>query len=140
MFQCDKLCGDGTQRREVVCFHKVDGKIEKMSDGACPGEKPQSEMPCKLRPCEGVDWVTTKWSGVSPYKKLVYRLFWNSVQIWIGVQMWVFWELLRQGRSKLHQFFILAPKVAVEISVIHAGNYLDCNMMKLVLRNCIATF
>lgn len=64
-WQCDKLCGDGVQRRDITCFRKVDGKIEKMADGDCPGDKPETEMPCKIRPCEGVDWVTTEWSGVS---------------------------------------------------------------------------
>lgn len=64
-WQCDKLCGDGVQRRDITCFRKVDGKIEKMADGDCPGDKPETEMSCKIRPCEGVDWVTTEWSGVS---------------------------------------------------------------------------
>lgn len=26
--------------------------------------KPETERKCNLRPCEGVDWVTSEWSGV----------------------------------------------------------------------------
>lgn len=63
--QCDRLCGDGQQKREVICHRRVNGRVEKMADTACPGEKPDTEMPCNLQPCEGVDWVTTAWSGVS---------------------------------------------------------------------------
>ncbi|XP_068083649.1 papilin [Anabrus simplex] len=60
---CDRLCGEGRQRRKVRCFWKVDGKIEVLKDSSCPGEKPEEEKPCILRPCEGVDWVTSDWSG-----------------------------------------------------------------------------
>ncbi|XP_054258197.1 papilin isoform X2 [Macrosteles quadrilineatus] len=70
---CDKLCGDGLQRRDVICFHKVDGRIEKLTDEQCPGPKPDTEMPCKLRPCEGVDWVTTDWSGCEDKCGLSYE-------------------------------------------------------------------
>lgn len=36
-----------------------------MGDSACAGDKPETEKPCHIRPCEGVDWVVTEWSGVS---------------------------------------------------------------------------
>ncbi|KAG8262319.1 hypothetical protein J6590_054750 [Homalodisca vitripennis] len=70
---CDRLCGNGHQRRDVICFRKIDGRIEKMSDEACPTEKPPTEMDCQLRPCEGVDWVTTEWSGCEDKCGLAYE-------------------------------------------------------------------
>lgn len=65
LFQCDKLCGDGKQRRKITCYHKVDGKIEVLPDSACPVQKPEADKLCNIRPCDGVDWVVTEWSGVS---------------------------------------------------------------------------
>ncbi|KAL1122943.1 hypothetical protein AAG570_003268 [Ranatra chinensis] len=62
---CDRLCGDGKQRRAVHCFRRVKGKVEIHPDLACSAEKPPSEKDCNLRPCEGVDWVTSDWSGCS---------------------------------------------------------------------------
>lgn len=53
------------QKRQVRCFRRVEGKIEVLGDSACPGEKPEEEKSCELRPCEGVDWVVSDWSGVS---------------------------------------------------------------------------
>lgn len=43
----------------------MDGKIEVVDDSACTSEKPEAEKACMLRPCDGVDWITTEWSGVS---------------------------------------------------------------------------
>ncbi|XP_023705293.1 papilin isoform X5 [Cryptotermes secundus] len=60
---CNRLCGEGMQKRQVRCFRRVEGKIEVLGDSACPGEKPEEEKPCELRPCEGVDWVVSDWSG-----------------------------------------------------------------------------
>ncbi|XP_069673465.1 papilin isoform X4 [Periplaneta americana] len=60
---CDRLCGEGRQKRRIRCFRKVEGKIEVLGDSACPGEKPEDEKVCELRPCEGVDWVVSDWSG-----------------------------------------------------------------------------
>lgn len=53
--------------RKITCFRKVDDKIEVLDDSVCETleNKPESEKSCKLRPCEGVDWVTSEWSGVS---------------------------------------------------------------------------
>lgn len=51
----------------MTCYRKTDGKIEVLDDAQCEHQekKPESERKCNLRPCEGVDWVTTEWSGVS---------------------------------------------------------------------------
>lgn len=67
--QCDKLCGDGKQRRQVTCYLRRDGRIEVLGDNYCQSEKPAAEKECYLRPCEGVDWVTSPWSGVRAVRK-----------------------------------------------------------------------
>jgi hypothetical protein len=74
LYQCNRLCGEGMQKRQVRCFRRVEGKIEVLGDSACPGEKPQEDKPCELRPCEGVDWVVSDWSGVSKVTSPVIRL------------------------------------------------------------------
>jgi hypothetical protein len=76
VFQCNRLCGEGVQKRQVRCFRRVEGKIEVLGDSACHEEKPEEEKPCELRPCEGVDWVVSDWSGVSenplPYSNICF--------------------------------------------------------------------
>ena len=64
-FQCDHICGPGKQTRTVTCYKKVDGKIQVLENGACEAEMPENEKACELRPCAGLDWVTSEWSGVS---------------------------------------------------------------------------
>ncbi|CAH0383119.1 unnamed protein product [Bemisia tabaci] len=59
---CDHLCGEGKQIRSVRCFRRVDGRIHILGDSACKQEKPPVELPCNLRSCEGVDWVTSEWT------------------------------------------------------------------------------
>lgn len=62
---CTKLCGEGKQTRTVQCYRKeADGKITILEDDDCLDEKPDNEMTCMLRPCEGVDYITSSWSGV----------------------------------------------------------------------------
>lgn len=66
--QCDRLCGPGKQTRRVTCYRKNEetGKIEVLDDSACSEEPlPEREMPCETRPCAGLDWVVSDWSGVS---------------------------------------------------------------------------
>lgn len=66
LLQCDRLCGPGKQTRNVTCHRKnKDGKIEVLDDSACSEATPEREKACELRPCEGVDWVTSDWTGVS---------------------------------------------------------------------------
>ncbi|XP_063221793.1 papilin isoform X2 [Bacillus rossius redtenbacheri] len=60
---CNRLCGDGKHLRQVVCYHRVDGRVQVLEDTACSGEKPLDSRPCSLGPCEGVDWVYSDWSG-----------------------------------------------------------------------------
>lgn len=63
--QCDKLCGDGLQKRDVKCYYKLNGKVSIANDSACLDPKPDAQKACFLRPCEGVDWIVSQWSGVS---------------------------------------------------------------------------
>ncbi|XP_058806520.1 papilin [Phymastichus coffea] len=61
---CDHLCGEGKQTRKVTCYKKNDeGKIEVLDDSACGSQVPEREKSCEVRPCEGVDWVVSPWSG-----------------------------------------------------------------------------
>ncbi|KAF9796339.1 hypothetical protein SFRURICE_001912 [Spodoptera frugiperda] len=60
---CDKLCDEGKQRRQVVCRQKINGRVTVLGDGNCTDEKPTVEQKCMIQPCDGVDWVTSDWSG-----------------------------------------------------------------------------
>ncbi|CAH0551174.1 unnamed protein product, partial [Brassicogethes aeneus] len=63
---CDHLCGDGKQTRKVICYvQKEDGKRKVLADTECEQTeaKPPTEQKCNLRPCEGVDWITSEFSG-----------------------------------------------------------------------------
>ncbi|XP_014217269.1 papilin isoform X2 [Copidosoma floridanum] len=63
---CDHLCGEGKQVRRVTCFKKNDqGRIQVLEDSACGSQVPERDRTCELRPCEGVDWVISPWSGCS---------------------------------------------------------------------------
>jgi len=65
LLQCNQLCGKGKQTRKLSCYRKLNGKITVLNDDECEIEKkPDTEKSCELRPCEGVDWVTSAWSGV----------------------------------------------------------------------------
>ncbi|CAH1637578.1 unnamed protein product [Spodoptera littoralis] len=59
---CDKLCDEGKQTRQVVCRQKISGRVTVLGDGNCTDEKPTAEQKCMIRPCYGVDWVTSDWS------------------------------------------------------------------------------
>ena len=63
--QCDRLCGEGQRHRKVTCFRTVDGVIEALDDTECSDPAPERSMSCSSRPCDGVDWITSEWSGVS---------------------------------------------------------------------------
>ncbi|XP_061503190.1 papilin isoform X3 [Anopheles gambiae] len=60
---CNKLCGEGERTRKVVCYRKENGRITVLEDEECITEKPAVSEQCMLRPCEGVDYVTSSWSG-----------------------------------------------------------------------------
>ncbi|CAB3248675.1 unnamed protein product [Arctia plantaginis] len=60
---CDKLCDEGKQTRQVVCHLKQNGRVKIFEDSECESEKPETEKPCMLSLCDGVDWITTEWNG-----------------------------------------------------------------------------
>ncbi|XP_043223530.1 papilin-like [Amphibalanus amphitrite] len=62
---CDVLCGDGQRTRQVVCHRQTSLTTELLADSECEEPPPNATKPCSRRPCEGVDWVTTEWSGCS---------------------------------------------------------------------------
>lgn len=72
LHQCNMLCDEGKQTRQVVCYQKKDGRIEVLDEKDCTEEKPEVEQPCFLQPCDEVDWVTSDWTGVSKRTKLNY--------------------------------------------------------------------
>lgn len=49
----------------MTCFRKENGRITVLDDSECVTEKPEVKQTCMLRPCEGVDYITSSWSGVS---------------------------------------------------------------------------
>jgi len=71
--QCNQLCGSGKQTRKVSCYRKVDKKIIVLNDDECETKKPDTEKACQMRPCEGVDWVTSAWSGVR--KQIIFHIY-----------------------------------------------------------------
>ncbi|VEN50612.1 unnamed protein product [Callosobruchus maculatus] len=62
---CDHLCGDGIKTRKVQCYIERDHKIDILDDAQCEAiePKPEESQKCNIRPCEGVDWITSEWSG-----------------------------------------------------------------------------
>ena len=63
--QCDSLCGDGQKTRQVLCHRVTDTQTVLLDSSECQVETPNATEPCFLRPCEGVDWISSPWSGVS---------------------------------------------------------------------------
>ncbi|CRL07350.1 CLUMA_CG020329, isoform A [Clunio marinus] len=61
---CNKLCGEGKKTRQVICYRKEEnGDITVLDDKDCSDEKPEEEMDCMIVPCEGVEYITSSWSG-----------------------------------------------------------------------------
>ncbi|KAK9886678.1 hypothetical protein WA026_017598 [Henosepilachna vigintioctopunctata] len=60
---CDHLCGDGKQTRKVKCYTRNGTRVQTLRDEDCTDKKPEVSKPCNLRPCEGVDWISSQWSG-----------------------------------------------------------------------------
>ncbi|CAH1111392.1 unnamed protein product, partial [Psylliodes chrysocephalus] len=62
---CDHLCGPGKQTRKVICYTDTNGKKEVRDNNECEQveSKPEEEKDCVVRPCEGVDWLMSQWTG-----------------------------------------------------------------------------
>ena len=48
------------------------GEIEIFDDIHC-GEKPEDRRECLIKLCEGLDWITSEWTGVSRSLLFLYR-------------------------------------------------------------------
>lgn len=65
---CNKLCGEGKQTRQVVCYRKEeDGRITVLDEKDCQDKKPEEETTCMIHPCEGVEYIASTWSGVRTF-------------------------------------------------------------------------
>jgi Thrombospondin type 1 domain len=63
---CNKLCGEGKQTRQVICYRKEEnGRITVLDNADCQDEKPAEAQDCMVTPCEGVEYIASSWSGVS---------------------------------------------------------------------------
>lgn len=62
---CNAVCGNGTQRRDVICVRKSGSEFTVSSSSDCSYlEKPSPVQPCELQPCTP-QWFTTDWSTCS---------------------------------------------------------------------------
>lgn len=63
-FQCNVPCGDGTQRRDIICVQKMGNDFTVVPDAECAKlDKPASVQQCKIGACQA-QWFTTEWSAV----------------------------------------------------------------------------
>ncbi|KAI2655819.1 Thrombospondin type-1 domain-containing protein 4 [Labeo rohita] len=62
--QCNAACGNGTQRRDIICVKKTGSDFSVSAASECSHlEKPSPVQPCELQPCKP-QWFTTEWSTV----------------------------------------------------------------------------
>lgn len=70
-FQCNVPCGDGTQRRDIICVKKLGSDFTVASETECAHlEKPAAVQECKMDECQP-QWFTTEWSAVRDGKKVM---------------------------------------------------------------------
>uniref|UniRef100_A0A673IWA8 PLAC domain-containing protein n=1 Tax=Sinocyclocheilus rhinocerous TaxID=307959 RepID=A0A673IWA8_9TELE len=63
--QCNTACGNGTQRRDIICVRKTGSDFTVSAASECSHlEKPSPVQPCELQPCKP-QWFTTEWSTCS---------------------------------------------------------------------------
>lgn len=70
--QCNRVCGMGQQTRGVYCQanHQLPNTVTSniLPDSRCDAsEVPISAQECNMGPCDGLEWVTSSWSGVNMY-------------------------------------------------------------------------
>jgi len=54
------------QHREVVCIVRRGERKIIIPDYQCESEtKPETSQSCDSGPCDGLEWITSQWSGVS---------------------------------------------------------------------------
>ncbi|KAK9513870.1 hypothetical protein VZT92_027371 [Zoarces viviparus] len=63
--QCNVLCGNGTQRRDIICVQKLGNDFTVAPAHECAHlEKPAAVQECEMGECEP-QWFTTEWSACS---------------------------------------------------------------------------
>ncbi|XP_037129047.1 thrombospondin type-1 domain-containing protein 4 [Syngnathus acus] len=63
--QCNVRCGNGTQRRDVICVQKSGDEFTTLPSAQCAHEdKPAAVQECEMGDCQP-QWFTTEWSACS---------------------------------------------------------------------------
>ncbi|KAM9309469.1 thrombospondin type-1 domain-containing protein 4 [Pholidichthys leucotaenia] len=63
--QCSVRCGNGTQRRDLICVQKMGNDFTVASAGECAHlDKPAAVQQCEMGDCQS-QWFTTEWSSCS---------------------------------------------------------------------------
>ncbi|MCI4374332.1 hypothetical protein PGIGA_G00005020 [Pangasianodon gigas] len=63
--QCSAQCGNGTQRRDVICVQKLGNDFSVTPASECAHlEKPSPIQSCEVEPCTP-QWYTTEWNACS---------------------------------------------------------------------------
>ncbi|CAG6015343.1 unnamed protein product [Menidia menidia] len=63
--QCNVPCGDGTQRRDIICVEKMENDFTVVPATNCAHlEKPAAVQECEMGECQP-QWFTTEWSACS---------------------------------------------------------------------------
>ncbi|CAL8359785.1 unnamed protein product [Arctogadus glacialis] len=63
--QCNVACGNGTQRRDIICVQKMGSDITVAPAGQCAEQaKPVAVQQCEMGACKA-QWFTTEWSACS---------------------------------------------------------------------------
>uniref|UniRef100_A0A3P9PV10 PLAC domain-containing protein n=1 Tax=Poecilia reticulata TaxID=8081 RepID=A0A3P9PV10_POERE len=63
--ECNVQCGDGSQRREIICVQKLGSDFTVVPSTECAHlEKPAAVQECSMVECQP-QWFTTEWSACS---------------------------------------------------------------------------
>ncbi|XP_034030554.1 ADAMTS-like protein 4 isoform X2 [Thalassophryne amazonica] len=63
--QCNVRCGNGTQRREIICVQKMGNDVTVVAATECAHlDKPAAVQECEMLECQP-QWFTTEWSACS---------------------------------------------------------------------------
>uniref|UniRef100_A0A8D3BK65 PLAC domain-containing protein n=1 Tax=Scophthalmus maximus TaxID=52904 RepID=A0A8D3BK65_SCOMX len=63
--QCNVPCGNGTQRRDIICVHKTGNDFAVVPASECAHlDKPAAVQECEMGECRA-QWFTTEWSACS---------------------------------------------------------------------------
>ncbi|RVE62848.1 hypothetical protein OJAV_G00160160 [Oryzias javanicus] len=63
--KCNVPCGDGTQRRDIICVKKMGNDFTVVPAAECAHlEKPVAVQECQMGECQS-SWFTTEWSACS---------------------------------------------------------------------------